>query len=123
MYNYKIKKVDVFSAFKYGIFLGTSIAIAIFVLLLFYILINSTIQAIGPKLFTNLFLNGMVQLFFYLIILGFAALAVSGIATFSAFIYNITSSLFGEIKLELEAVNESLESEDTKEDDNDTKSE
>lgn len=110
MTNYKIKGFDVLSVFKFGVVLGSTIAIGAAVLLFFFTVINSIISAIGPKIFINVLIDGVIKYFFYLIFLAFYAILVSAIFSLGAFMYNYTVEWTGGIKLKLEEYEEKEES-------------
>lgn len=103
--NLKINKIDPFSTFKFGILLSSAISLITLVLLFFYNLIRSVILAFSPQhIFVKAFINGMIQLFFYLILLALFTIFFGIVSSFVAFIYNYTSEWFDGIKLEISEI-------------------
>jgi len=110
MYNYKIKKIDPLSLFKFGIFYSVAVSFISLVLLFFYIIYQSIIIALGPELFINAFMRGMIQLFFYIIVFGFGSLMFSGLCALFAYVFNYSIIWSEGLKIELEAYEEENDS-------------
>ncbi len=113
MYNYKLKKIDPLSSFKFGILFSSAISVIAMILLFFYNIINSTILAFGPELFINTFIRGFIRLFFTALMFGIGSLIFSAICAFAAYIFNLSIAWSEGLKVELEGYEEIQEEEQT----------
>lgn len=111
MYNYKLKKVDPLSSFKFGIFFSITISVIAVILLFIYNFFSSIVIALGPELFINVFVQKFIRLFFTAILFGFASLVVSGLFTLAAYVFNLSIIWSEGLKVELETYVEEVEEE------------
>lgn len=115
MYNFKLKKVEPMSCFKFGIVLGVSLSVVLIILMFFWNIISSVIDSIGPQLFINLFIKGLVQLFFYMLMFAFGTIILGSVSAFAAYIFNFSIMWSEGVKIEIENYVEETASEETKE--------
>lgn len=111
MYNRNLVKINPFSAFKIGAFLGGVISAAALIVDFFAVIVRSITTAIGPGLFINAFLSGLIRLFFAVIFFAFGSIILGGILALLCYIFNYSVKWTDGIKVE---VNEYYEKEENK---------